>query len=74
MAMCSLILMSILKTGPGMVSEEEEAVFMAQCSAFASECALLALIAARLCCFVSRMVSSQEEEVALSVAVPRLRH
>ncbi|KAK9845355.1 hypothetical protein WJX81_004192 [Elliptochloris bilobata] len=36
MAMCSLILMSILKTGPGMVSEEEEAVFMAQCSAFAT--------------------------------------
>ncbi len=39
MAMCSLILMSILKTGPGMVSEEEEAVFMAQCNAFASGCA-----------------------------------
>ena len=39
MAMCSLILMSILKTGPCMVSEEEEAVFMAQCNAFASGCA-----------------------------------
>ena len=39
MAMCSLILMSILKTGPCMVSEEEEAVFMAQCNAFATGCA-----------------------------------
>ena len=38
MAMCSLVLMSIIKTGSGLVSGADEAAFMADCQAFAQRC------------------------------------
>ncbi len=41
MAMCSLILLSILKVGPKLVSAEEEATFVSECRSFALRYALL---------------------------------
>ena len=46
MATCSMVLLSVLKTAGSLVSEREEAAFMARCHQFATRCALNALPAA----------------------------
>ena len=39
MATCSMVLLSVLKTASGLISEQEEAAFMAACHRFATTCA-----------------------------------
>ena len=38
MATCSMVLLSVLKTAGSLVSEREEAAFMAECHQFATRC------------------------------------
>lgn len=44
MVMCGLINMSLLKVAAEVVSEQEEALFMAQCRSFAIQCACLPFV------------------------------